>query len=108
VLFAPDTAYTDLVPRAGRRQPLDVAILGIGAYDPWIAHHANPEQAWQMFRESGARVLIPVHWDTFRLGKEPLGAAIARLLAAAGSEAGRIVVRRVGETWTQPCCGTGP
>src|SRR5579871_4122492 len=68
VLFAPDTAYTDLVARAGRRQPLDVAILGI----------------------------------------EPVGAAIARLLAAAGSEAGRVVIRRVGETWTQPCCGTTP
>jgi L-ascorbate metabolism protein UlaG (beta-lactamase superfamily) len=106
VLFAPDTAYTDLVARAGRRQPLDVAILGIGAYDPWIAHHADPEQAWQMFRDSGARVLVPVHWDTFRLGKEPVGAAIARLLAAAGPEAGRVVVRRIGETWTQPCCGS--
>jgi hypothetical protein len=29
-----------------------------------------------MFLESGARYLVPIHWDTFRLGKEPLGDAM--------------------------------
>jgi L-ascorbate metabolism protein UlaG (beta-lactamase superfamily) len=55
-----------------------------------------------MFADSGAGVLIPIHWDTFRLGREPLGDALMRLLAAAGLEAGRVVVRRIGETWTAP------
>jgi L-ascorbate metabolism protein UlaG (beta-lactamase superfamily) len=105
VLFAPDTAYTDAVGRIGRTHPLAVAILGIGAYDPWIRHHADPEQAWRMFAASGARAMVPVHWDTFRLGKEPVGEAITRLLAAAGPDADRVVIRRVGETWREPCPG---
>ena len=50
--------------------------------------------------ESGARYLIPVHWDTFRLGKEPVGEAMRRLLAVAGPEASRVVIREIGETWT--------
>ena len=77
-----------------------MAILGIGAYDPWIRNHETPEQAWQTFVESGARYLIPVHWDTFRLGKEPVGEAMQRLLAAAGPQASRVMIREIGETWT--------
>jgi L-ascorbate metabolism protein UlaG (beta-lactamase superfamily) len=101
VLFASDTAATDAFARfhdAG----LDVAILGNGAYDPWIRNHADPEQVWRMFLGSGARVLVPVHWDTFRLGREPLGDAIRRLVEAAGPEAGRIVVREIGGEWVEP------
>ena len=104
VLFASDTAYTEIVGKVARDHGTVVAILGNGAYDPWISNHADPEQVWTMFEQSGARYLIPVHWDTFRLGKEPLGEAIARLLAAAGPEAGRVVIRRIGETFSLPCC----
>ncbi len=102
VLFASDTAYTPKLAAAASGRRVAAAILGIGAYDPWIHNHADPEQAWQMFREIGAGAMIPIHWDTFRLGKEPLGEAITRLLAAAGPAADRVVIRRVGETWTAP------
>jgi len=100
VLFASDTAYSAELARAARDHHVTVAILGIGAYDPWIWNHVSPEQAWQMFQQSGARALIPVHWDTFRLGKEPIGEAMSRLLAAAGPSASRVVIRQIGETWT--------
>ena len=102
VLFASDTAYTPKLGAFGRARGVEVAILGNGAYDPWIANHADPEQVWRMFEESGAQYLIPVHWDTFRLGKEPLGDAMRRLVTAAGSHADRIVVRGIGETWRMP------
>jgi len=103
VLFAPDTAFTREFARFARETPpLDLAILGNGAYDPWHANHANPEEAWQMFLDSGARWLAPVHWDTFRLGREPLGDALRRLLAAAGPDAGRIVFRQIGDEWVPP------
>jgi len=84
---------------------VQVAIIGNGAYDPWVWNHATPEQVWQMFVESGARYLIPIHCDTFRLGREPEGDALRRLLAAAGPRADAVVVRRVGETWSMACCG---
>ena len=108
VLFASDTAYTPALGRLGADRPITAAILGNGAYDPWIRNHADPEQVWRMFTETGAHVLIPIHWDTFRLGREPLGEALARLLAAAGPQADRVVIRRIGETWSRPLTSPSP
>jgi L-ascorbate metabolism protein UlaG (beta-lactamase superfamily) len=102
VLFAGDTAYTDAFARLGRRVRVDVAILPIGAYDPWIANHASPEQAWHMFQELGARYVIPVHHSTFRLSREPAEEPLQRFLAAAGSERGRVVGSDLGATWQLP------
>lgn len=101
VLFASDTAYTPSFARFRQHGPeLSAAIFGNGAYDPWIRNHASPEQVWQMFQESGARFLIPIHWDTFRLGREPVGDAMRRLLLAAGAQADRIVIRAIGAEWS--------
>ena len=100
VLFAGDTAYTDAFERLGRRARVDLAILPIGAYDPWIANHASPEQAWRMFQGLGARYLLPVHHSTFRLSREPVEEPLRRLGAAAGTESWRIVAPEVGSTWS--------
>jgi L-ascorbate metabolism protein UlaG (beta-lactamase superfamily) len=102
IVFAGDTAYTDALAPLGRRGRIDLAILPIGAYDPWIYNHASPEQAWQMAKEMGAAHLMPIHHSTFRLSREPLGEPIERLLAAAGPDGHRIVVTEVGGTWTLP------
>jgi L-ascorbate metabolism protein UlaG (beta-lactamase superfamily) len=91
VLFAGDTAFTDAFDRLGARVKVDLAILPIGAYDPWIANHA-----------SGAEYLLPVHHSTFRLSREPVEEPIRRLLAAAGRERSRVVVTEVGGSWTLP------
>ena len=102
VLFAGDTADTDvLTPLAGRVK-VDLAILPIGAYDPWIANHASPEQAWRMFKDLGAEYLLPVHHSTFRLSREPVDEPMERLLAAAGGESWRVVGREIGATWELP------
>jgi L-ascorbate metabolism protein UlaG (beta-lactamase superfamily) len=100
VLFAGDTAYTDAFDRLGRHTRVELAILPIGAYDPWIANHASPEQAWRMFQGLGARHLLPVHHSTFRLSREPVDEPLERLRAAAGAEEWRIVTPEVGSTWT--------
>jgi len=107
VLFASDTAYTEAFAALARER-IDVALFGIGAYDPWIHNHADPEQVWRMFGMTGACWLLPVHWDTFRLGKEPLGEAMARLLAAAGPQADRVAIRNIGDTFVVPRGGCGP
>lgn len=102
ILFAGDTAYTETLARVRDRGPIDVAILPIGAYDPWIYNHASPEQAWRMFQAMGARYLVPIHHSTFRLSREPVDEPLARLLAAAGPERDRVVIREIGETWEMP------
>lgn len=101
MLLACDSAYTDLFG-ALRDNPPEVAAFSNGAYDPWIWNHANPEQVWDMFRQTGARYLVPIHWGTFKLSKEPMDEPIRRLVAAAGSDADRIVIRKIGSAWTLP------
>lgn len=101
VLFAGDTAYTDLYRRF-RDHRIDLALLPIGAYDPWIDNHASPEEAWAMAGDLGARHVLPVHHATFRLSREPVDEPISRFLTAAGTERGRIALTQVGETWSEP------
>ncbi len=102
ILFAGDTADTDILTPLGRRQRVDLAILPIGAYDPWIYNHASPEQAWRMFRALGADWVLPIHHATFRLSREPIDEPLARFLAAADGEHRRIVATEIGQTWILP------
>ncbi len=101
MLLACDSAYTDLFGALASNPP-EVAVFSISAYDPWIWNHANPEQVWSMFQQTGATYLLPIHWGTFRLGKEPMDEPMTRLIKAAGSESDRIVLREIGGTWTLP------
>jgi L-ascorbate metabolism protein UlaG (beta-lactamase superfamily) len=96
VFFAGDTAYTTAFDDAG---PIDLAILGIGSYDPWELTHATPEQAWAMFQAMRGGHLLPIHHSTFPLGNEPVGDPLRRLLAAAGEQSPRIVGVRPGALW---------
>jgi L-ascorbate metabolism protein UlaG (beta-lactamase superfamily) len=102
VLFAGDTAYTDVLTPLRQRGPVNLAILPIGAYDPWIANHASPEQAWAMFKALGAEYVLPVHHSTFRLSREPVDEPVRRFLAAAGDERWRIVATEIGATAVIP------
>jgi L-ascorbate metabolism protein UlaG (beta-lactamase superfamily) len=101
MLLACDSAYTDVFA-ALASQPPAVAVFSIGAYDPWIHNHANPEQVWTMFRQTGARYLVPIHWGTFRLSKEPMDEPLRRLLKDAGDRSDAIVMRQIGSSWTMP------
>lgn len=102
IVFAGDTAYTDALAPLRRRGRIDLAILPVGAYDPWIYSHASPEQAWKMARDLGAEYVLPIHHSTFRLSREPLTEPIERFLVAAGAERWRVAATEVGETWTLP------
>jgi L-ascorbate metabolism protein UlaG (beta-lactamase superfamily) len=102
VLFGGDTAYTERLPAATNGRPLDVAILPIGGYNPYIANHASPEQAWDLFHEMRARYLIPMHWRTFRMSHERPFEPYERLTTAQNSSARRIALHNIGETWSLP------
>jgi L-ascorbate metabolism protein UlaG (beta-lactamase superfamily) len=99
VFFGGDTAHTHAFDGIG---PIDLAILGIGAYDPYVAAHATPEQAWLMAQAMPARHFFPMHHSTFRLSQEPTAEPLQRLLAAAGDNAHQVVVREVGGMWSLP------
>jgi len=102
ILFGGDTAYTERLPAATNGRPLDVAILPIGGYDPYIANHASPEQAWDLFHEMRARYLIPMHWRTFRMSHERPLEPYERLATAVNGSAPHVALHTVGETWSLP------
>jgi L-ascorbate metabolism protein UlaG (beta-lactamase superfamily) len=103
LVFGGDTAYTRAFARLKRRgQRVDLAILPIGAYDPYVYVHANPEQSWQMAREMGADYILPMHHSTFRLSREPADEPRRRILAAAGEERWRVALTEIGQTWSLP------
>ncbi len=97
IVFGGDTAYTDSFKRVRSSRPVDLAIMPIGAYDPWIRVHCNPEQAVQMAAYAGAEFVLPVHHQTFQLSREPKLEPIERALAAVGSATDRICLRSIGQ-----------
>jgi L-ascorbate metabolism protein UlaG (beta-lactamase superfamily) len=103
VCFAGDTAYTPAFAKLNNpRQPLDLMLMPIGAYDPWIRAHCSPEQAVAMANDAGARHFVPIHHETFKLSNEPMDEPARRLRAALAHEPGRLLAVSVGETFRVP------
>lgn len=103
ICFAGDTAFT----RAFRdvrhpRRRLDLMLMPIGAYDPWIRAHCSPEQAVAMADMAGAEFFVPIHHQTFALGYEPVQEPAARLRAAVAEPGERILATNVGDTFRVP------
>ena len=97
-----DTAYFEGFREIGARLQPQVALLPIGAYfpDTYRAVHTSPEEALQGFVDLGAETMIPMHFGTFRLGREPMEEPPVRLMAEAERRhlAGRVKVLAEGET----------
>jgi len=99
VIFAGDTAFTERFAQLRDGRTYDLAIMGIGAYQPWIQSHSTPEQAIAMANAAGARHVMPVHHQTFKLSFEPFREPIERFEAALQNEPERIALREIGETF---------
>ena len=96
--FAGDTARTDFSHWA-QGGPIDLLAVPIGAYNPWVQSHCNPEEAVAMDGEAGARLLLPVHHQTFQLSAEPMDEPIARFRAALRETPERIAAAEIGATF---------
>jgi L-ascorbate metabolism protein UlaG (beta-lactamase superfamily) len=97
VLFGGDTAMTTAFRGLKGSRPYDLAIMPVGAYNPWIYAHCTPEQSWQMSNDAGAEFFLPVHHQTFALSREPYLEPIERVYAAAGNHPDRVAVQRIGQ-----------
>jgi L-ascorbate metabolism protein UlaG (beta-lactamase superfamily) len=80
-----DTAYFDGFREIGARLKPQVALLPIGAYfpDSYRSVHTSPEESVRGFVELGAERMVPMHYGTFRLGREPMDEPLKRLSAEA-------------------------
>jgi N-acyl-phosphatidylethanolamine-hydrolysing phospholipase D len=85
--FAGDTGYFDGFKDIGAKLgPFQAALLPIGGYAGWGDHHPNhtsPEEAVRAFQDLRAEMLVPMHWGTFDLNREPFNEPPTRLLKEA-------------------------
>jgi L-ascorbate metabolism protein UlaG (beta-lactamase superfamily) len=74
IYHAGDSAYCNVFRDIGRRLAPEVALLPIGAYYPDSFRHVHmgPDDAITVFRDLGARYLVPMHYGTFKLSFEDL------------------------------------
>jgi L-ascorbate metabolism protein UlaG (beta-lactamase superfamily) len=108
VYHSGDTAYFSGFHEIAKLEPR-IALLPIGAYSPdsFRSVHTTPEDALQAFLDVGAERMVPMHYGTFRLSKEPIDEPLARLLAAAKRSgiADRVAPLQEGETLLIPSAG---
>jgi L-ascorbate metabolism protein UlaG (beta-lactamase superfamily) len=108
VYHSGDTAYFDGFREIGSKLKPKVALLPIGAYfpDTYRAVHTSPEEAVRAFVEVSAERMVPMHFGTFRLGREPMEEPVERLVAEAKrlGITTRIKVLEEGETMRR-CAG---
>ena len=102
ILFGGDTAQTPLFRELRSQGPFEIGLMPIGAYQPWIWNHCNPEQAVSMANDAGAKYILPIHHQTFRLSEEPMNEPIERLRKSLEHEPERLALSRVGETFVVP------
>ncbi len=99
VLFGGDTAMCDYFKVIGERfDKIDLACMPIGAYNPWVDVHCNPEEAVQMALHAKASVIAPMHCNTFKQSQESMNEPIPRFVAAMQTTSARIAWTRIGET----------
>ena len=74
VWFGGDTGYGEVFREIGERAgPFDLALVGIGAYEPRIimeASHATPEEGVMIARDIGAKAAVGMHWGSIMLTPE--------------------------------------
>ena len=102
VYHSGDTAYFGGFREIGARLHPSIALLPVGAYfpDSYRGVHTSPEEAVRGFLETCARWMVPMHYGTFRLGREPMEEPLERLSAETarlGLE-GRVRVVAEGDT----------
>lgn len=73
--FGGDSGYAPHFKEIGRAYEIDLALIGVGAYEPkWFmaSAHSGPEDALRAFADLGAKQWMPMHYGTFDLSDEPI------------------------------------
>jgi L-ascorbate metabolism protein UlaG (beta-lactamase superfamily) len=105
VYFGGDTGYNDTYfKETGNRFPgIDLALLPIAPIHPREyskERHTDPESAIQIWRELGAKRLMPIHYDTFPESLDTLGEATATMKAEMENQnltSDQVVILEIGE-----------
>ena len=98
VVFGGDTAYTKAF--ANLPGQIDIAIMPIGAYDPYPETHCTPEESLAMVEMMRARAFIPVHHSTFCQSSEPMAEPMQRLRTAISTSSTKLAVSTLGGSYS--------
>ncbi|MFA3784079.1 MBL fold metallo-hydrolase [Melioribacteraceae bacterium 4301-Me] len=99
IFFGGDTAFTDKLNHLNGASNIEIAIMPIGAYNPWKKNHCNPEEALQMAASMNAKYFVPVHTKTFKLGVEPFDEPIEWLLKSIVNYNIKLGLHEIGQTF---------
>ncbi len=105
VYFGGDTAYVaeNFKKTAARFPHIDVALLPIAPINPrgfMKRTHVDPKEAVQAFLDLGAKVMIPIHFDTFVNSEDEPGEArhvLEGVMKERGLGADRVQILAIGE-----------
>jgi L-ascorbate metabolism protein UlaG (beta-lactamase superfamily) len=105
VYFGGDTAYdaANFAETRARFPHIDVALLPIAPINPrgFMRHtHVDPREAVQAFLDLGAKIMIPIHFDTFvNSGDEPGEARdlLVRTMQERGLTDEQVRILKIGE-----------
>jgi L-ascorbate metabolism protein UlaG (beta-lactamase superfamily) len=97
VLFGGDTAMTSAFRTLHSSREIDLGIMPIGAYNPWIRAHCTPEQALAMADAAGSNYFLGVHHQTFELSQEPTLEPMHRLQSALRGADYRLALSSIGQ-----------
>jgi len=103
IYFAGDSASGDHFTDIGSRYDIDIALMPIGAYKPESImkhNHMNPQESYDAFIQLKAKVMIPIHYGTFRLSDEPLDEPLAWMEKIAADHPNQIKFLKNGEVLT--------
>lgn len=112
VFFAGDTGYDEEIFKAiGLRYPgIDLALLPIAPARGGNPNHADPEEAVRIFRDLGARYMVPIHFEAYHSTVVPLDEPREKLAQAveASGLRDRVFPLYTGERWVEPDDGSSP
>jgi L-ascorbate metabolism protein UlaG (beta-lactamase superfamily) len=97
IVFGGDTAFTNTFADL-KDEGIEVAIMPIGAYNPWKSVHCDPEEALQMADQMRAKYFIPIHCYTFKQGVAPVTEPLKWLVTSAPNYNTRLGLVQIGQT----------
>ncbi|RLA73461.1 MAG: hypothetical protein DRG24_00140 [Epsilonproteobacteria bacterium] len=105
IYFAGDSAVGPHFKEIGERYDIDIALMPIGAYKPEFImkhNHLNPQEAYDAFKQLGAKKMIPMHYGTFKLSDEPLDEPLQWMQQIAALHTNEILFIKPGEIISVP------
>jgi L-ascorbate metabolism protein UlaG (beta-lactamase superfamily) len=74
IYHAGDSAYFDGFKEIGEKLRPEIALLPIGAYHPETFRkvHMGPDEAVKAFQDLRAKIMVPMHYGTFKLSFEAM------------------------------------